>query len=183
MESLRPLLLTGKKISLGILLEADVPFLFRVINDPDVHRYLSNPGRMMYEHEELEWVRTLGQKEQDSRHFAIIENSTGNIAGVVGVREINFSNGSGILGYFLAKEYWGNGYSTEAVGLALKFCFETLNLRKLISAVFEPNVASMRVLIKNGFKECGRYHRHSFVRGHGFVDDVLFERFNEKHTS
>ena len=31
MESLRPLLLTGKKISLGVLIEADVPFLFRVI--------------------------------------------------------------------------------------------------------------------------------------------------------
>jgi RimJ/RimL family protein N-acetyltransferase len=55
-------------------------------------------------------------------------------------------------------------------------------MRKLVSAVFEPNTASMKVLIKNGFKECGRYHKHSFVRGHGFVDDVLFEKFNEEHA-
>ena len=182
MESGRPLLQMGKKVSLGILLEADVPFLFKVINDPDVHRYLSNPGRMMYEHEELEWVRTLGQKEQDSRHFAIVENGSDEIVGVVGVREINFSNGSGVLGYFLSKEYWGKGYSTEAVALAVEFCFGTLNMRKLVSAVFEPNTASMKVLIKNGFKECGRYHKHSFLRGHGFVDDVLFEKFNEEHA-
>jgi ribosomal-protein-alanine N-acetyltransferase len=183
MENQRLLVLAGERISLGILSEADVPFLLKTINDPEVNRYLSNPGRIIYEHEEIEWVRNLGQKEHDNRHFAIMENSSGNIAGVIGVRGINLSNGSGVLGYFLAREYWGKGYSTEAVSLSVRFCFETLNLRKLNSAVFEPNTASMRVLVKNGFKECGRYHKHSFVRGHGFVDEVLFEKFNENHAS
>jgi ribosomal-protein-alanine N-acetyltransferase len=180
MENSRPLLLTGTKISLGVLTEADVPFLFKVINDPDVNRYHSNSGRIIYE--ELEWIRNLSRKDHDNREFAIIENQTGKIAGVVGVSETNFSNGSGVLGYFLAKEYWGKGYSTEAVALAVQFCFDTLNLRKLTSAVFEPNAASMRVLVKNGFKECGRYHKHSFVRGHGLVDDIQFEKFNENHA-
>jgi len=147
---------TGKRVSLEILLESGAPFLFGVINDPEVHRYLSNPGRMMYEHEELDWVRSLGQKEVDSRHFAIMENSSQKIAGVIGVREINFSNGSGVLGYFLAKEFWGKGYATEAVALVSEFYFWTLNMRKLTSAVFEPNTPSMKALIKNGFKECGR---------------------------
>ncbi len=180
MENGRPLIVLGRRVSLGIILESDATFLFKVINDPEVHRYLSNPGRMFYEYEELDWIRNLGKREVDSRHFAIMENNSQKIVGVIGVREINFSNGSGVLGYFLEKDSWGKGYASEAISLASDFCFGTLNLRKLTSAVFEPNTASKKALIKNGFRECGRYRKHSFVRGHGFVDDVLFEKLNEQ---
>jgi RimJ/RimL family protein N-acetyltransferase len=56
-------------------------------------------------------------------------------------------------------------------------------MRKLTSSVFEPNKASAKALIKNGFSECGRFHKQAFIREHGFVDELIFEKFNDFYYS
>ena len=183
MNDIRPLIVRGLKVSLGVLIETDSEFLFSAINNPEVHRFLRNPGRIMYMGDEINWFRSLSEKFSSDRHFAIIENDGMKIAGVIGVREIDWINGTGIIGYFLSQDKWGKGFATEAILLTVKFCFETLNMRKLTSSVFEPNKASAKALIKNGFNECGRFHRQAFVRDHGYVDELIFEKFNDLHYS
>lgn len=58
--------------------------------------------------------------------------------------------------------------------------FKELNLRKLYTTVFETNVASIRVLEKNGFNNVGRYTSHIYIPEKGFVDMLQYEVFNEQ---
>ena len=183
MNDNRPLIVRGSKVSLGVLVETDIEFLFSAINNPEVHRFLRNPGRIMYMGDEINWFRSLSEKSSNDRHFAIIENDGMKIVGVIGVREIDWINGTGIIGYFLSQDKWGRGFATEAISLTVKFCFGTMNMRKLTSSVFEPNKASAKALIKNGFSECGRFHKQAFIREHGFVDELIFEKFNDFYYS
>jgi [ribosomal protein S5]-alanine N-acetyltransferase len=59
--------------------------------------------------------------------------------------------GEGVLGFYLARPYWGQGLASEA-GLAfVKFGFDELGLNRIVSAVEVGNAASVRVLEKLGF--------------------------------
>jgi [ribosomal protein S5]-alanine N-acetyltransferase len=60
--------------------------------------------------------------------------------------------GEGVLGYYLARAYWGKGLATEAASAFVRFGFGDLGLQKIVSAVQVENQASVRVLEKLGFE-------------------------------
>ncbi|MCL4342738.1 MAG: GNAT family N-acetyltransferase [Candidatus Thermoplasmatota archaeon] len=177
----RPILFRGKKVSIGLILESDLDFVFSNINDPEVNRYLRIPGKIRSREEEIKWIRNLYSSEDIV--LANVENSTGEIVGTIGLHQMDMRNKSAYVGYLTAKKYWKKGYTTEGVSLAIRYAFSVLNLRKVHSSVFAPNEGSLRVLKKNGFMEIGRYSRHAFVPGDGYVDEILLELFNPDYVS
>ena len=62
----------------------------------------------------------------------------------------------GEIGYYLLKEYAGKGVMTEAVRRICEEAFDALPLLRITGLVYEPNMASRRVLEKNGFVPEGR---------------------------
>nr|WP_048058324.1 GNAT family protein [Pyrococcus yayanosii] len=174
---MRQIVLRGKKVSLGILLKEDIPKVWLWYNDRDIRRFLSSPDALFYFEDEMEWYERVRREKERHRVFGILENRSDGLVGILGLHGIDFKNGYAELGYFLAKEFWGKGYATEAVSLALTYAFEWINLRKVIARVYAPNKASIRVLEKNGFILVGRLREHVYVPGHGFVDVLFYERF------
>lgn len=69
------------------------------------------------------------------------------------------------LGYWMGENYAGQGLMTEAVGVAMRFVFETLNLHRVHAAFLPHNIASRRVLEKNGFVEEGYAERYLQIDG------------------
>lgn len=55
------------------------------------------------------------------------------------------------LGYRLMREYWGQGFATEASQACIEFGFETLGLQRIIGMVLPENAASVHILLKLGF--------------------------------
>ena len=55
------------------------------------------------------------------------------------------------LGYVIARKCWGNGLATKAVAEALKRGFEDLDIERIEAYVDPTNIASYKVLEKNGF--------------------------------
>jgi len=176
----RPIILRGRKVSLAMLHKEDVKKLWLWYNDRDIRKYLSNPEEIFFFEDELEWYERIRKEKERHKVFAIVENGSSNLVGLIGIHNIDHKNGKAEIGYFLWRDYWGRGYATEAVGLTLRYCFEWLNLRKVYAHVFEPNVASSKVLEKNGFVLVGRWRRHMHVVGEGFVDVLCYELMREE---
>jgi len=59
------------------------------------------------------------------------------------------------VGYWLGKDYWGQGYATEAAQAVIDHCFYREGFRKLTCGHFADNPASARVIEKLGFEETG----------------------------
>ena len=59
------------------------------------------------------------------------------------------------IGYMLLNEYSNKGIGTEAVRQVCSIAFKILSLEHITANVFQPNIASIRVLLKNGFKYKG----------------------------
>lgn len=50
------------------------------------------------------------------------------------------------IGWRLARAYWGNGYATEGAQEALRFGFDRLGLREIVSFTTPTNIRSRRVM-------------------------------------
>ncbi|WIY53488.1 GNAT family N-acetyltransferase [Devosia sp. YIM 151766] len=76
------------------------------------------------------------------------------------------------LGYWMGQEYAGQGLMSEAVSVTLPFIFQTLDLHRVHAAFLPHNLASRRVLEKNGFVEEG-YAKHYLQINGRWEDHVL----------
>ncbi|MDQ2775318.1 MAG: GNAT family N-acetyltransferase [Acidobacteriota bacterium] len=68
------------------------------------------------------------------------------------------------IGYWIGRMHWGQGYASEAIGLLLQEA-RRRGITRLAAEVFPDNLASMRVLQKNGFVNLGKVQRHLPQRG------------------
>ncbi len=82
------------------------------------------------------------------------------------------------IGYMLLNEYSNKGIGTEVVRQVCSIAFKILSLEQITANVFQPNIASIRVLLKNGFKYKGAIP--NAVIKDGYVYDLLIYVLNEK---
>jgi ribosomal-protein-alanine N-acetyltransferase len=88
----------------------------------------------------------------------------------------------GTLGYWMGERWAGKGLMTEAVGALLPYAFETLNLHRVHAAFLPHNMASRRVLEKNGFREEGFAEKYLQIDGR-WADHVLFGLTRERYEA
>lgn len=77
------------------------------------------------------------------------------------------------VGYWLAKQYWGQGIMTAVVQRLCRHAFDEFGLVKVTAHVFTHNPASARVLEKCGFQQEGLLRKH-FLKDGRFIDARLF---------
>lgn len=83
------------------------------------------------------------------------------------------------LGYWMGQMHAGKGLMSEAVGVTLPFVFQTLDLHRVHAAFLPTNIASRRVLEKNGFIEEGFAERYLQINGR-WEDHVLMGLTEER---
>jgi [ribosomal protein S5]-alanine N-acetyltransferase len=93
-------------------------------------------------------------------------------------RAAQFAN----LGYWMGQDFAGKGYMTEAVGLVVAYAFDSLLLHRVHAAFMPHNMASRRVLEKNGFKEEGYAENYLQIDGR-WADHVLFGLTRERYDA
>ena len=76
----------------------------------------------------------------------------GQVVGSISVERMANENRSvGSIGYMILTPFWSQGIGTEAVRQICGIAFRELALERIIGEVFPENLASARVLEKNGF--------------------------------
>lgn len=64
------------------------------------------------------------------------------------------------VGYLFQKEFWHNGYATEAAVACKNYAFQTLGATEVFSIIKWDNIASQNVAKRNGMEERGRFIKH-----------------------
>lgn len=117
----------------------------------------------------------LGHRDADGIHqFAILDGEA--IAGTINlfnVRRDDFQ--SGTIGYWVDSARNGLGLGTSAVAGVVAYAFDELGLHRLEAGTLVNNLASQRVLEKNGFERIGLAPRYLRIAGE-WRDHVLFQR-------
>ena len=102
------------------------------------------------------WVERKLENEEPVICHVVLLRETGKLIGFVQAKIIaGQTNYEYSVGYWLSREYWGRGYSTEALSAVLENLTEvetkSQKLWPMFAHVHEQNVASIRVLEKCGF--------------------------------
>ena len=104
-------------------------------------------------------------KENNPRQILGIEYKE-ELCGVISlIIQTDIYSKSAEIGYWLGEKYWGKGIMTKAVKLITKYGFENLNIIRIFTGVFEFNLASIKVLEKNGYLKDGIFKKAIFKNG------------------
>jgi ribosomal-protein-alanine N-acetyltransferase len=129
-------------------------------NNPNIAKYMTNSFPSPYDLSAANgWIgMNIGQTHP--AHFAIFDKSAPDaVIGGLGLNKLSTDvhAHTAEIGYWLAENYWGKGYMTEAVEGFTQWCFESFEgpdgqrMRKLYGGVYSWNLGSMRCFLKNGY--------------------------------
>lgn len=77
------------------------------------------------------------------------------------------------IGYWLGEDYWGKGIASRAVKLLVPYGLNTLGFVRLQTGVFAHNLASMKVLEKNGFVKEAIF-KNAVIKNGSVLDEHKF---------
>src|ERR1044072_4597433 len=144
-------------------------------NDPDLTETILSgdfPLSRAAEDEGVEKMSASPGQHPEEIVFAV-ETLAGEHVGLCGIHEINYRHGGGVTGTIIRPPaHCGKGYGADAARVRTRYCFEVLSLRMLISHVFPENEASLRMLVRAGYKEVARIPRRYWKRG-AYRDTVI----------
>ena len=106
-----------------------------------------------------------------SAAFAIKAKLEAKLMGVIEIRDIDREHSVAELSFWLAPQFWGQGYMSEAVQPILDYGFTHLSLNRIYAFHMARNPASGKVLQKNGFQPEGLLRQR--VRKWDVFEDVV----------
>lgn len=97
--------------------------------------------------------------------WAIEHKETGKMIGTIGFGNVEKRHFSAEVAYVLSKDYWGKGYTTEAVRELIRIGFEELDFIRISAQCLTKNKASARVMQKAGMTYEGTLRKVAFIKG------------------
>lgn len=168
--------LTTERLVLRALRPSDAERVFAMRSDPHVMRHVNRPlAKSLEDASALIDLITTTVAANDAVQWAITLQGDDTFIGIIGFWRLVKEHHYGELGYTLAREHWGQGYISEAIGAVVHFGFNTLSFHRIEAITRPANVASIRALEKNGFVREGHFKESIFWNG-TFHDSVHFGR-------
>lgn len=156
---------TGKLIMLRDVAVEDLPAVWEWENDSEMGLYLNaDPGKRM-SMDEVQ--RRYNQYRTDpTSGLFIICTPTGASIGMLGFDRLYRDIGSVRLFIGIGvKDYWGRGFGSDAMRVALGYFFRDIQLRKVQLSVYDFNTRAIASYRKCGFEVEGVRRNIAYVQG------------------
>lgn len=156
------MVLETHRLKLREMCEDDFFDLCRMLRDPEV--------MYAYEHafsetEAREWLERQIKRYQKYGFglWAVILKDTGKMIGQCGLT-MQDADGKEVMeiGYLLCKEYWRQGYASEAAAACREYAFGQLEAEEVYSIIRDSNHSSRKVAKRCGMKKCGIFTKHYY---------------------
>jgi RimJ/RimL family protein N-acetyltransferase len=162
---------------LRLLNKDDAPVFFRLIdqNRDRLEFFSGTVSKTKTLEETKSYMNDVMERIEKRQYFpfVIIDTRTNDLAGFIDIKSIDWIIPKAELGYFIDEKYQGQGVSTKALALIVRYCFDTLGINKLLVRTHEANTASVRLVVKNGFQLEGRV-RKDYKTISGEIVDLVY---------
>ena len=161
---------------------ADAGSLVRLADDPGIAAHLRDVFPSPYTMADAAWFLQdcMAREGRDQLCRAVVV--AGEAVGCVTVtRGTDVYCKCAELGYWLGRDYWGQGFMTEAVRRICREAFAVWDILRIQAEVFAPNAGSRRVLEKAGFTLEGTKRRGVYKNGQ-VLDACVYALLKEELT-
>lgn len=146
------MILETKRLILRPWEESDARQLYQLARDPEIGPRAGWPVHTDVENSRDIICGVLGAPDT----WAMVLRETELPVGSIGLKKPDeqFEGMVGLqleIGYWIGRDYWGQGLMPEAVACVLRYGFEALNCAAIWCAHYDFNAQSRRVIEKSGF--------------------------------
>lgn len=177
-------MLHGDLVRLRSLEISDAERAHTWVNDREVTQFTSARYPYSVATEEA-WLRDMPANSFVAGVRLAIETKAGAHIGIMELRETRPEDRKAELVITIGeKEYWSQGYGTDAIMTALRFAFDEMNLHRVWLTTMEYNDRAVACYEKCGFTEEGRLREETFKAGKYWdfrIMGVLREEFEAQH--
>lgn len=166
-------MLEGTQVTLRPREVTDLERAYTWINDREVTRYLEGGRYPISRADERRWLE--GHQVNGFEHGVglAIETKDGTHIGNIDLMRVRPEDRKAGLGIMIGeRDYWSNGYGTDAIVVLLRFAFDEMNLHRVWLTVDACNERAVACYRKCGFQEEARLRQDRYTRGRYW--DTLF---------
>ncbi|WP_086009480.1 GNAT family N-acetyltransferase [Nafulsella turpanensis] len=150
--------LNTERLILRSLSFVDIPKIIEYANNARIAEMTLNIPHPYTEKDAVYWINMAytGFEKRIQYTFGIYLNTTSEFIGGIGLKvDSKFDRGE--LGYWIAEQFWNNGYASEAVKEIIIYGFENLNLNKIFATHFRKSRIRKSNVEKQNDKRRGTY--------------------------
>jgi RimJ/RimL family protein N-acetyltransferase len=166
-----PSVFSGKLVHLvAVDPEKDAEALVGWNRDSEYSRLLSdNPAYQWAPKEVKEWM----ENQKGDQLYSIRTLAENRLIGTIGLSGFDWVARHAWVGIGLGeREFWGQGYGTDAMRVLLRYAFQELNLNRINLNVFEYNERALKSYLKCGFGLEGRIRQAMLREGRRW--DIIY---------
>ena len=167
-------LLESERLQFRKLTDTDAPEILSLRGNPHTMKYIPRPLVTNTE-EAIAYIKQINDKidENTDINWAVTEKGSDTCIGLMGFYRTQTEHYRTELGYMIAPEHWGKGYTTEAVNTLLEHAFHTFRFHSIEAVIDARHSASERVLQKVGFVKEAHF-KENFYYNNEFSDTVIY---------
>jgi [ribosomal protein S5]-alanine N-acetyltransferase len=159
-----------------------------------IHRYASDFDHVKYmtwgpntyeetRHFLVDAIDKNGKVPRKNYDLAITNKKDSNMIGGIGIY-LNDEMDQAMIGWILHKDFWNQGYVTEAANALMDYAFNQLGLRRIYATCDAENIASFRVMEKLGMrKEAHFVLSRMFRKEMGYRDELHYAILKSEYVN
>jgi [ribosomal protein S5]-alanine N-acetyltransferase len=166
--------LETERLLLRRLAATDVKEIRELRGNSETMKFIPRP-LVTSDEEALAHFKLIDDKieKNEGINWAITLKGNPKLIGIIGHYRIQPENHRCEIGYMILPQYNGQGIVTEAIKVVLEYGFEDLKMHSIEAVIDPDNVASERVLQKNGFVKEAHIKENEYYNGK-FWDTVIY---------
>ena len=166
--------LETERLFLRRVTAADINEIFALRSNPKTMKYIPRPLVSNID-EALAHIKMIDDKieKNEGINWVITLKGSSKMIGLIGHYRLQPENHRCEIGYMILPEYNGKGITTEATKVVLEYGFDDLQMHSIEAVIDPENIASERVLQKNGFVKEAHILENELYDGK-FWDTVIY---------
>ena len=168
-------LFQGEQVLLRAFEPADIPEIWRYLNDPNLagRRYIpwKYPQDFPLSRKQVEEIYNQWSEPEKGIHLAIMHAETGALIGHCSL-DWDWDPLCPSLEIVIAPSHQRQGYGSEVLGILLNYLFENTPAHNVSGQIADWNQPARAFARAHGFRESGRWRRAGMYNGR-YYDEIL----------
>ncbi len=174
--------LASERLLLRQITDEDVNEVFALRSNKETMKYIPRPLCVDLE-DAMRHIKMIQDKIESGEgiNWAVTLNGSNKLIGIAGHYRMKWEHFRSEIGYMFLPEYHGKGIATETISLLVKYGFEQMNMHSLEGIIDPENMASAKVLEKNGFVKEAHFIENEFFDGR-FLDTTIYSLVKKRDS-
>ena len=173
--------LETKRLLLRKFEMSDVEDLYEYASDKRIDKFVPWSAHANKQ-ETIDYITLKIQKYNEGAlsSWAIVYKEENKVIGSIDFGKWDIKSNCAAIGYVVNCNYWNRGIATEALREVIKFGFENMELHRIQMEHVKENIASEKVILKNGLKYEGLLRDAAFYKGK-YYDKKIYSILREEY--